>query len=484
MALRIYNTLSQKKEDFVTREPGVVTMYVCGVTVYDNSHIGHAMSALTFDFIRRYLEYRGYAVRHVVNFTDIDDKIIRRAQQEGVDWHVITNRYANQYLEWMDALNVRRATVYPRATEEIDGIVAAVGELVDKGFAYESRGDVYFRVLSKPGYGDLKHQNLDQLQSGARVETGEIKENDLDFALWKAAKPGEPSWPSPWGPGRPGWHIECSVMALHHLGPQLDLHGGGTDLIFPHHENEIAQSESLTGQTPFVRYWAHNGMLQAKVLDEASGKLVVEKMSKSLGNSLTVDKILAKGDPDMLRLFVLGSHYRNQLTYTDESFEVALKSLANLKSVFGPDETWGDPASTEGQPEATAALQKATETARAGFEAAMDDDFNTPQALAHLFDLKREIFKGRDSGASPANLHLARETLAELGGILGLRMKELPQGGGEQAAEPFIALLVEVRRDLKAAKQFALADSIRDRLKTLGVRLEDRPDGTIWKVEP
>ncbi|HEX2910757.1 MAG TPA: cysteine--tRNA ligase [Chloroflexia bacterium] len=484
MALKIYNTLSRQLEDFKPRTPGKVTMYVCGVTVYASSHIGHAMSAITFDVIRRYLEYKGFEVRHVINFTDIDDKIIRRAQEEKVDWHVLTERYVKEYLDWMDALNVKRATVYPRATQEIPYMIEAIQDLINKGFAYESNGDVYYRVLAKPEYGELKHQSLDELMAGARVEIGEAKENELDFALWKAAKPGEPSWPSPWGEGRPGWHIECSVMALRHLDTQLDIHGGGTDLIFPHHENEIAQSEALTGHRPFSKYWMHNGMLQAKVQDPETGKWVVEKMSKSLGNTLSVGDILSKGDPDMLRMFVLGgSRYRNLLTYTDESFDAAFQSLERLKSPFAPAEKWPDPTSEEGNAAASSALIQAAESAQSGFEAAMDDDFNTPVALSKLFELKTEIFKGRDSGASGAAIQQAREILAELGGILGLRMKEVPQATTSQDTAPFIELLVEVRRDLKAARQFALADKIRDQLKDLGVKLEDRPDGTVWKFE-
>lgn len=483
MAIRIYNTLSSQKEDFVPREANLVTMYVCGVTVYDSSHIGHAMSALSFDVIRRYLEYRGYEVRHIINFTDIDDKIIRRAQTEGIDWQVITERYIAEYLEAMDALNVKQATFYPRATLEIDNIKKAVEELIGKGFAYEVNGDVYYRVLKKPEYGELKHQNVDELRAGARVETGIVKENDLDFALWKAAKPGEPSWSSPWGEGRPGWHIECSAMALQHLGAQIDIHGGGTDLIFPHHENEIAQSEALTGKRPFVKYWAHNGMLQAKVWDEAESKFVVEKMSKSLGNTLTITNLLTRGDSDMLRIFVLGSHYRNPVTYTDESFEVALRSLDRLKGVFAHDEKWPDALDNEGDSLATTALQKAIETAKIGFETAMDDDFNTPQALARLFDLVRETFKGRDMKASGRVLNAARETLAELGGILGIRMKDVSQATSLKGAEPFIDLLVETRRELKGVKQFGLADRIREQLKELGVKLEDRAEGTSWRFE-
>src|SRR5258706_1222793 len=483
MGLKIYNTLSRQKEAFAPWQPGQVSMYVCGVTVYASSTIGHAMRALTFDIIRRYLEYRNYQVRHVMNFTDIDDKIIQRAQAEQIDWRSLTERYMLQYLEWMDALNVMRATAYPRATEEMSAIIEAIADLITKGYAYELQGDVYYRITRKPEYGELKHQSSDELRAGARVERDEEKENVLEFALWKGAKPGEPRWPSPWGAGRPGWHIECSVMALHHLGAQIDLHGGGSDLIFPHHENEIAQSEALSGRRPFAKYWVHNGMLQAKSWSAEDGSYRVEKMSKSLGNTLSVDKLLAMGDHDMLRMFVLGSHYRKPLSYTDESFELALRNLERLKKAFAREEVWPDPTSVAGNATATTALEQATRTTRIGFETAMDDDFNAPVALACLFELSTEIFKGRSATASGRALALARETLAELGGVLGLRMQALSPQSRPQDSEPFIALGVDIRRELKAARQFALADRIRERLKELGVKLEDRADGTSWKFE-
>ena len=483
MGLKIYNTLSRQKEAFAPWQPGQVSMYVCGVTVYESSHIGHAMSALTFDMIRRYLEYRNYQVRYFMNFTDIDDKIIQRAQAEQIDWRSLTEHYLLQYLEWMDALNVKRATAYLRATEEMGAIIEAITELMTKGYAYELDGDVYYRITRKPKYGELKHQSIDELRAGARVERDEAKENVLDFALWKAAKPGEPQWPSPWGAGRPGWHIECSVMVLNHLGAQIDLHGGGSDLIFPHHENEIAQSEALTGRRPFAKYWVHNGLLQAKTRSEKDGTYRLEKMSKSLGNMLSVDKLLAMGDPDMLRMFVLGSHYRRPLSYTGESFELALRNLERLKKAVALEEVWPDPTSVEGNATATTALEQATRTARMSFETAMDDDFNAPVGLACLFELSTEIFKGRSAHASGRTLDLARETLAELGEVLGLRMNALSPQRSSPDSEPFIALLIEICRELKAARQFALADQIRERLRELGVKLEDRADGTSWKFD-
>jgi cysteinyl-tRNA synthetase len=471
VAFRIYNTLSGQKEDFQPYNPNEVTMYVCGVTPYNSSHIGHAMSAVVFDIIRRYVEFKGYPVRYVQNFTDIDDKIINRAITEKVAWNAISQKYIDEYIESMDTLNVKRAHHYPRATDEVQNIVEGIQTLIDKGFAYELKGDVYYRVSQKPEYGELKHQSIDDLLVGARIEPNPDKEYALDFALWKAAKPGEPSWSSPWGEGRPGWHIECSVMSSHHLGDQIDIHGGGADLIFPHHENEIAQSEAMTGKRPFVKYWMHNGLLQ----------FGGDKMSKSIGNVLSIGNILQKGDPDVLRFLVLGSIYRNPLTYTDDSFESAKRGLERMKSIFSPVEKWGEATDQNGDASATAALQKVTESTRAAFIEAMDDDFNTAQALARLFDLVRETYKGREHGASPASLHTARATLSELGGVL--RLEQSFTKADSASAAPFIETLIELRRDLRGIKQYALADKVRERLAELGVVLEDRPDGTTWKFQ-
>ncbi|HAZ31936.1 MAG TPA: cysteine--tRNA ligase, partial [Dehalococcoidia bacterium] len=312
--MKIYNPISGQKEEFA---PGgdEVKMYVCGVTPYSSCHIGHAMSYIIFDVVRRYLEFRGYKVRHVQNFTDIDDKIIARANALDIPAHELTGRLIDEYFEDMDALNIKRADVYPRATEEIPDIIRAVQGLIDKGRAYERNGDVYFRVQSTGDYGKLSHRDLDEMSVGARVKVDEAKEYPLDFALWKAAKPGEPRWESPWGGGRPGWHIECSVMSLKYLGNTLDIHGGGQDLIFPHHENEIAQSEAFTGVVPFVKYWMHNGLLQ---LDQ-------DKMSKSLGNLITVRELLQRFSADAFRLFVLSSYYRSPLSYSDEGLAAMKK---------------------------------------------------------------------------------------------------------------------------------------------------------------
>ena len=452
-AIRIYNTLSSQKEDFVPQgDP--VRMYVCGVTPYDSSHVGHAMSYIIFDALRRYLEWRGYKVRHVQNFTDIDDKIIERANRLNISPHDLAERYIAEYFSVMDALNIQRAHVYPRATEEVPRILDIVRGLVDKGCAYVSGGDVYFRVTRKPDYGKLSHRALDDMQAGARVEVGAAKEHPMDFTLWKAAKPGEPSWESPWGQGRPGWHIECSAMSLRYLGEQVDIHGGGQDLVFPHHENEIAQRESLTGKTPFVRYWVHNGLLQ----------VAEDKMSKSLGNIVPVRDALARFSPDALRLFVLSSHYLKPLTYDESAIASMEPGAVRLRTATeGPAS--GSTGTLDPQPY------------RERFTASMDDDFNTPQAQASLFDLAREVNRARDAGADVAQ---AQAALREMAGVLGLALR--PREGGDLLeARPFIDLLVETRKGLRAAKQYALADRIRDQLAELGVVLEDNPQGTAWK---
>ncbi len=467
MALRVYNTMTRKKEPFETLEPGVVKMYVCGPTVYDKAHVGHAMSVLVFDMVRRYLEHKGYRVRHVMNYTDVDDKIIRRARELGEEPLALAERYMREFDRHLEELGVLQPEVKPRVSQEIDWIIKMVKGLEEKGYAYAVDGDVYFRVTKDEDYGKLAGRKLDEMMAGARVEVDERKEHPMDFALWKAAKPGEPSWESPWGQGRPGWHIECSAMNLHHLGEQLDIHGGGADLIFPHHENEIAQSESYTGK-PYVRYWMHNGMLQ----------MGGEKMSKSLGNLVTIEDFLAEHEADVLRMMVLSSHYRSPLTFTDETIAQAEKALERLRGGMRPAH-----ANAPGAPEEMlAALDEQTEKTRSGFEAAMDDDFNSAAALGHLFDLVRVINAARDAGATAAQLQPAQQTLCDLAGVLGLDLtKQPPQKQGHAEAAPFIDLLVEIRTDLRAAKQWVLADKIRDRLSELGVQLEDTPGGTLWR---
>ncbi len=465
MPLRVYNTLTRSLEEFRPIEDGVVRMYVCGPTVYDKAHVGHAMSAVVFDVIRRYLEYRGYRVIHVMNFTDVDDKIIQRANKLGEDPMRLAQRYIDEFMDHARALNLLPATFYPRATQEIPQIIEVIQGLIDKGYAYPANGDVYFRVRRDDDYGKLSHRNVDELRSGARIAPDERKDDPLDFALWKGAKPGEPAWDSPWGPGRPGWHIECSAMNLHHLGPQIDIHGGGNDLIFPHHENELAQSESFTGQ-PFARYWMHNGMLQ----------LGGEKMSKSLGNLVTIEEFLAEHEADVLRLIILGSHYRGPLTFTDEVVSQGERALERLRSALRP---------SQGQTvDGAAVAELTTQTARARerFEAAMDDDFNTAGALAALFDLVRAINSARDAGVGGEPFAAAQQTLRELAGVLGLRLTERSARAGQEAA-PFIDLLVAVRARLRQAKQWQLADFIREELAARGVALEDSPQGTTWRFQ-
>jgi cysteinyl-tRNA synthetase len=466
MTLHLYNTLTRQKEEFIPLTPGQVRMYVCGPTVYADAHIGHAMAAIVFDMVRRYLIYRGYEVHFATNFTDVDDKIIRRANQTGQDPIQMAQHYADEYLRHLGDLNVLPADIYPKVSETMPQIIQFVQGLIDKGFAYPLDGDVYFRVTRDDDYGKLSGRKLEEALAGTRVAEDERKEHPGDFALWKGAKPGEPAWPSPWGPGRPGWHIECSAMCLHHLGDQIDIHGGGNDLIFPHHENEIAQSESLTGK-PFARYWMHNGMLQ----------LAGEKMSKSLGNLITIDEFLKEHSSDALRLLIFTGHYRKPVVFNAESIAGAERALARLAGGLRPStghKTVG--------PEADA-LREACENARAGFVAAMDDDFNTASAIATLFELVRALNAAREAGVSGPFYSAAQSTLRELAGVLGItfQVQTVETAQADVAAAPFIDLLVEVRSEMRAIKQWAAADKIRDRLKELGVVLEDTPTGTQWR---
>jgi cysteinyl-tRNA synthetase len=413
MTLRIYNTLTRTKEPFETLQPGKVTMYVCGPTVYSQAHIGHGMSALVFDVIRRYLEYRGYEVLHVMNYTDVDDKIIVRANEENIDPFELASRYAREFDQHLQDLNILRATVYPRATQEMDTIIDMVQRLAERGYAYAVDGDVYYRVTRNLEYGKLSGRRLDDMQAGARINVDERKEHPMDFALWKAAKPGEPAWDSPWGKGRPGWHIECSAMNMTHLGEQIDIHGGGNDLVFPHHENEIAQTESLTGK-PFARYWVHNGMLQ----------LAGEKMSKSLGNLVSIEEFLSHHEADELRLMVLNSSYRSPLTYSDEIVGQAKRALERLHSALRP----ALPAADAGSEQA-AALKQQVESVETGFVEAMDDDFNTAGALAQLFELVRTINQARDAGLGQAELEPAQASLRKHAAVLGLRLDVVTKMG-------------------------------------------------------
>lgn len=460
--LRLYSTLSRKIEPLETIEPGVVRMYICGVTPYDNAHIGHAMSAIVFDTIRRYLEHCGYDVRHVVNFTDIDDKIIVRAQREGIAASELTERLIADWHAEREALGVLPATIYPRATQEIPAIVTMIEGLIERGYAYEADGDVYFRVRAFADYGKLSGRDVDDMVSGARIEIDERKEDPLDFALWKAAKPGEPTWPSPWSDGRPGWHIECSAMCSHHLNGQVDIHGGGTDLIFPHHENEIAQSEAFLGVEPFSRYWMHNGMLQ----------LGGDKMSKSIGNVIRIKDLIEGDQTQAFRLMVLQSHYRAPLTFSEESLEAAGRGLARLITAARSVEAGAGSGESAG-------LELAAHQASDEFHAAMNDDFNSPAAVAALFDLARRVNRARDAGASRDEIELGRSMLVELAGVLGLDLESGPETFGDAA--PYIDLLVAVRDRLRAEKQWALSDLIRDQLAEKGISIADGPSGSTWQ---
>jgi len=462
--IRLYNTLTRKKEEFQTLEPNVVKMYVCGVTVYNDAHVGHAMSALVFDIIRRYLEYRGYKVKHVMNYTDVDDKIINRANQLGEDPLKLSQRYIEDYANDLENLNVLPATSNPQVSKTMPLIIEFIQGLIQKESAYAApNGDVYFSVTSDPDYGKLSGRKLDDMQAGARIEVGEAKDHPMDFALWKAAKPGEISWDSPWGKGRPGWHIECSAMNLAELGEQIDIHGGGNDLIFPHHENEIAQTESYTDK-PFARYWVHNGMLQR------GG----EKMSKSLGNMVTIKDFLANRNADVMRMLVLSSSYRAPLIFNDETQDAAEKNLERIKSALRPALS-NAPGLSPGN---THIFNEQVKSIRPSFEAFMDDDFNTPGALSALFDLIRFTNSARDAGATNDELKPAQSVLRELTDVFGLRLAE-KKGSSEQEAQ--VNTLIEERNEARRQKQWARSDQIRDQLKEMGVTIEDSKDGTKWR---
>ena len=471
MALRIFNTLTRHKEDFVPHVSGEARIYVCGVTVYDLSHIGHARSAIVFDIMRRYLRFRGYTVTFIKNYTDVDDRIIRRANEEGVAASVISERYIAEYQKDMASIGVLPADVEPRATEHIPQMVALIRRLIARGVAYVLEGDVYFEVRRFPSYGKLSGKNLDELEAGARVDVDERKRDPLDFALWKASKPGEPAWPSPWGPGRPGWHIECSAMSMQYLGESFDLHGGGEDLIFPHHENEIAQSEGATGK-PFVRCWAHNGFVN----------LGSEKMSKSLGNTLWIREMVTRHDPEALRLYFLGTHYRHPLEYADERIAESGRALGRLRALVEEAErvARGGP-----QPPGTgdAALLDQVDAHFERFVAVMDDDFNTPQALAVLFDLLRLLYASRGEGGGAGAFVAGVGKLVDLARVLGLlEMEPRAQAAIDPNLKAKVESLVYLREQARKQCDFAEADRLRDELLALNVTLKDSRDGTTWTM--
>jgi len=464
--MKLYNSMTMQKEEFVPLVEGKVTMYACGPTVYDYIHIGNARPIIVFDALRRYFEYRGYEVTFVQNFTDIDDKIIRRANELGISSRELAEKFIEEYFVDAKGLGVREATVHPRATENIPQIIELIQTLMDKGLAYESGGDVYFRTERYDGYGKLSHQSLDDLLAGARVDVNEIKENPMDFALWKKAKPGEPSWPSPWGEGRPGWHIECSAMSSRYLGKTIDIHCGGQDLTFPHHENEIAQSEGASGQT-FVRYWLHNGYIN---VDN-------RKMSKSLGNFFTVRDAAAAYGYENIRMFMLMSHYRSPLNYSGEALTHAKNALERLKQAR-KNLLFVKENGREGEID-EAGLDKKLEVYRSRYIEAMDDDFNTADAISVIFELVREANTLVSSGTMArreAERYLS--LFDELTGVLGLLYAE--KDADTELAEE-VEALIAARQAARKAKNWAEADRIRDKLKEMGIILEDTPQGVRWR---
>jgi cysteinyl-tRNA synthetase len=475
MAIKIFNSLTRQKEEFVPLVVGQARIYVCGITAYDLCHIGHARSAIVFDVIRRYLTFTGLKVTFVKNYTDVDDRIIKRANTESVPAQEISERYIAECRTDMASLGVLPADQEPKATEHIKAMITLIERLARKGVAYAVDGDVYFEVRRFPAYGRLSGKNIEELQAGARVEVDERKRDPLDFALWKASKPGEPAWDSPWGPGRPGWHIECSAMSMQYLGEGFDIHGGGEDLIFPHHENEIAQSEAATGRR-FVRYWIHNGFVN----------LGSEKMSKSLGNTLTIRDMARRHDPEAIRFYLLQTHYRHPLEFSDERIEDAAKALNRLRAL----KEEADKIASKGTPRPGPdhGLFDDTATHRARFEAAMDDDFNTPQALAALFDLTRALYAARDqvaAGAAGAGAFLMGVSeLVILAGVLGLLEQERrPESPIDPQLKARIESLVYLRQEARKRRDFTEADRLRDELAAMGVILVDTRDGTTWKLE-
>lgn len=463
MTIQLYNTLTRKKETFVPLEEGKVKMYVCGPTVYNYIHIGNARPAIVFDTVRRYLEYRGYDVKYVSNFTDVDDKLIRAANQLGEDVPAIADKFINAYFEDVSALGCQKADVHPRVMENMDIIIDFISQLIEKGYAYESAGDVYFRTRKFDHYGKLSHQSIDDLQIGARIEVGDRKQDDLDFALWKAAKEGEIFWESPWGLGRPGWHIECSAMAKKYLGETIDIHAGGQDLTFPHHENEIAQSEALSGKL-FSRYWMHNGYIN---IDN-------EKMSKSLGNFVLVHDIIKKHNPQVLRFFMLSVHYRNPINYSEDLLESTKAAFERLTTSY-QNLLHRKEASTDLTNNNQEWLEKIA-SSQEQFIEAMDDDFNTAKAISVLFDLsKLANYYLLEKNTAVAVIDAFTKQFEALFHVLGLKLEK------EEMLDEEIDALIEKRIQARKDRNFQLSDQIRDQLKEMNIILEDTPQGTRWK---
>ncbi|RFB28498.1 cysteine--tRNA ligase [Brevibacillus sp. VP] len=466
MSIRLYNTMSREKEAFIPLEEGKVKMYVCGPTVYNYIHIGNARPAIVFDTLRRYLSYKGYEVTFVQNITDVDDKLIRKANEEQTTVAELADRYTEAFNQDLQGVNVLPPDIQPRVMNTIPEIISFIEGLIEKGFAYESEGDVYFRTNRFDEYGKLSHQPLDDLQAGARIEVSEKKESPLDFALWKAAKPQEISWESPWGAGRPGWHIECSAMALRFLGESIDIHAGGTDLTFPHHENEIAQSECFTGK-PFARYWMHNAMLN---IDN-------EKMSKSLGNFLLARDLIEKYSGQLIRFFMLSGHYRSPINFSDEMLEQAANGLERIKNAY---ENLGHRLNTAREEEPNGLAQEQAqliEGLRKRFEEEMDDDLNTANGITVLFDIAKEAnLYTRRENVGATQIKAYRQLLEELSAVLGLTLQAEPTLLDEE-----IELLIAERTEARKARNFARSDEIRDQLQEMGIILEDTPQGIRWR---
>jgi len=463
--MKIYNTLTNKKEEFVPVKDGEVSMYVCGPTVYDFMHIGNARPMIIFDTLRRYLEYKGYNVKYVSNFTDVDDKIINKAIQEGVSSEVIAERYIKEARTDMEGLNLEKAYKNPRATEEIGGMIEMISTLIEKGHAYAKNGSVYFRTRSDKNYGKLSNKNIDDLESGARVEVNTEKEDPLDFVLWKPKKEGEPFWVSPWGEGRPGWHIECSVMSKKYLGETIDIHAGGEDLIFPHHENEIAQSECANGK-PFARYWMHNGYL----------RINNEKMSKSLGNFITIRQISEKYPYQVLRFFMLGAHYRGPINFNDEALLAAKTGLARITTAVENLDFIMDKAKDRELNEAEEKLYNDLDSYRKEFESAMEDDLNTTDAITAVFNTVKMANTSLSSDSAKKLIKAVKDLIVELSGVLGL---EVSVKKDDLATE--VEALIKERQNARKAKDFARADQIRDELLAKGIVLEDTREGVKWR---
>lgn len=462
--MKLFNTLTREKEEFIPLAPRKIKMYVCGPTVYNYFHIGNARPFIVFDVLRRYFEYVGYEVTYVQNFTDVDDKIIKRSQEEGISPKEISEKYIQEYFIDADTLGIKRATIHPKVSENIDEIIQMIQQLEEKDLAYNINGNVYYRAVRFRGYGKLSKQKLEDLNMGARIQINDEKEHPMDFALWKSQKLGEPAWDSPWGPGRPGWHIECSVMSKKYLGETIDIHGGGQDLIFPHHENEIAQSEGASGK-PFARYWIHNGYIN---VDN-------QKMSKSLGNFFTVRDISKQFDLEVVRLFMLSAHYRNPVNFSQELLKQAQSALDRLYNARNNAQYLMKNTTSKKQDQEEIQWLEDIQLYRRQFKKAMEDDINTADALAAIFDLVKEMNRYLDADKSRITIENAYDLLMELTEVLGLIQRQ------EDGLDQEIEQLIEKRQQARKEKDFALADKIRDQLKEQGIIIEDTPQGVKWK---